>query len=179
MGLRRLGVRRSCRKPSTRTLTTSGPAASIVSPTTGLARHRPAPLARCYRMGGEVPGPGYAKSKGETMGHLMMPPPAAACSHCSSCTSPLYSSSRWRLRDLQEGRSQRGSGLVGLRSDLQLHHHAEGGGPAPLVGRFLLLPIIPFLGSLALLVISIIVLNDVSKSFGHGVDSPWDSCSCR
>jgi hypothetical protein len=33
---------------------------------------------------------------------------------------------------------------------------------------FLLLVIIPFLGSLALLVISIIVLNDVSKSFGHG-----------
>jgi hypothetical protein len=35
-------------------------------------------------------------------------------------------------------------------------------------GWFLLLPIIPLLGSLALLVISIIVLNDVSKSFGHG-----------
>jgi hypothetical protein len=35
-------------------------------------------------------------------------------------------------------------------------------------GWFLLLPIIPFLGSIALLVISIIVLNDVSKSFGHG-----------
>ncbi len=35
-------------------------------------------------------------------------------------------------------------------------------------GWFLLLPIIPFLGSLALLVIAIIVLNDVSKSFGHG-----------
>ena len=33
---------------------------------------------------------------------------------------------------------------------------------------FLLLPIVPYLGSLALLVISIIVLNDVSKSFGHG-----------
>jgi hypothetical protein len=33
---------------------------------------------------------------------------------------------------------------------------------------FLLLPIIPFLGSIALLVIGIIVLNDVSKSFGHG-----------
>ncbi len=35
-------------------------------------------------------------------------------------------------------------------------------------GWFLLLPIIPFLGSIALLVISIIVLHDVSKSFGHG-----------
>ena len=35
-------------------------------------------------------------------------------------------------------------------------------------GWFLLLPLVPFLGSLALLVISIIVLNDVSKSFGHG-----------
>jgi hypothetical protein len=33
---------------------------------------------------------------------------------------------------------------------------------------FLLLPIIPFVGSLALLVISIVILNDVSKSFGHG-----------
>jgi hypothetical protein len=33
---------------------------------------------------------------------------------------------------------------------------------------FLLLPIIPLIGSLALLVISIIVLHDVSKSFGHG-----------
>ena len=33
---------------------------------------------------------------------------------------------------------------------------------------FLLLAIIPFVGSLALLVVSIIVLNDVSKSFGHG-----------
>lgn len=33
---------------------------------------------------------------------------------------------------------------------------------------FVLLPIIPIVGSLALLVISIIVLNDVSKSFGHG-----------
>jgi hypothetical protein len=35
-------------------------------------------------------------------------------------------------------------------------------------GWFLLLPIIPFIGSLALLVIAIIVLHDVSKSFGHG-----------
>ena len=35
-------------------------------------------------------------------------------------------------------------------------------------GWFLLLPIVPFLGSLAFLVIAIIVLNDVSKSFGHG-----------
>jgi hypothetical protein len=33
---------------------------------------------------------------------------------------------------------------------------------------FLLLVIIPFIGSIALLVIGIIVLNDVSKSFGHG-----------
>ena len=33
---------------------------------------------------------------------------------------------------------------------------------------FLLLPLIPYLGSIALFVISIIVLNDVSKSFGHG-----------
>ncbi len=33
---------------------------------------------------------------------------------------------------------------------------------------FLLLPLIPYLGSLALLVISIFILNDVSKSFGHG-----------
>ncbi len=33
---------------------------------------------------------------------------------------------------------------------------------------FLLLVFIPFVGSLALLVVSIIVLNDVSKSFGHG-----------
>ena len=33
---------------------------------------------------------------------------------------------------------------------------------------FLLLPLIPYLGSLALLVISIFVLNDISKSFGHG-----------
>ncbi len=33
---------------------------------------------------------------------------------------------------------------------------------------FLLLPLVPYLGSLALLVISIFVLNDVSKSFGHG-----------
>jgi hypothetical protein len=33
---------------------------------------------------------------------------------------------------------------------------------------FVLLPIIPFLGSLAFLVIAIIVLHDVSKSFGHG-----------
>jgi hypothetical protein len=35
-------------------------------------------------------------------------------------------------------------------------------------GWFLLLPIIPLVGSLALLVVSIIVLHDVSKSFGHG-----------
>jgi hypothetical protein len=33
---------------------------------------------------------------------------------------------------------------------------------------FLLLVIVPFIGSLALLVVAIIVLNDVSKSFGHG-----------
>lgn len=33
---------------------------------------------------------------------------------------------------------------------------------------FVLLPIIPIVGSLALLVIGIIVLHDVSKSFGHG-----------
>jgi Family of unknown function (DUF5684) len=33
---------------------------------------------------------------------------------------------------------------------------------------FLLLVFIPIVGSLALLVVSIIVLNDVSKSFGHG-----------
>ncbi|MEI7860399.1 MAG: DUF5684 domain-containing protein, partial [Acidimicrobiales bacterium] len=33
---------------------------------------------------------------------------------------------------------------------------------------FLLLPLVPYLGSLALFVISIIVFNDVSKSFGHG-----------
>ena len=33
---------------------------------------------------------------------------------------------------------------------------------------FLLLPLVPYLGSIALLVISIFVLNDVSKSFGHG-----------
>ena len=33
---------------------------------------------------------------------------------------------------------------------------------------FLLLPIVPYVGSLAFLVISILVLNDVSKSFGHG-----------
>ena len=33
---------------------------------------------------------------------------------------------------------------------------------------FLLLAIIPFVGSLALLVVSIIILHDVSKSFGHG-----------
>ena len=33
---------------------------------------------------------------------------------------------------------------------------------------FLLLAIIPFIGGLALFVISIIILHDVSKSFGHG-----------
>ena len=33
---------------------------------------------------------------------------------------------------------------------------------------FILLPIVPILGSIAFLVVSIIVLNDVSKSFGHG-----------
>jgi len=33
---------------------------------------------------------------------------------------------------------------------------------------FLLLPLVPYLGSIALLVISIFILNDVSKSFGHG-----------
>ena len=33
---------------------------------------------------------------------------------------------------------------------------------------FLLLALVPFIGGLALLVVSIIVLNDVSKSFGHG-----------
>ncbi len=33
---------------------------------------------------------------------------------------------------------------------------------------FLLLVFVPFVGSLALLVVSIIVLHDVSKSFGHG-----------
>jgi hypothetical protein len=33
---------------------------------------------------------------------------------------------------------------------------------------FLLLAIVPFIGGLALFVISIFVLNDVSKSFGHG-----------
>ena len=33
---------------------------------------------------------------------------------------------------------------------------------------FLLLVFIPFVGSIGLLVVSIIVLNDVSKSFGHG-----------
>jgi hypothetical protein len=39
----------------------------------------------------------------------------------------------------------------------------------PLVwGWFLLLPIIPIVGSLGLLVVSIIILHDVSKSFGHG-----------
>ena len=33
---------------------------------------------------------------------------------------------------------------------------------------FLLLVLVPIVGSLALLVVSIIILNDVSKSFGHG-----------
>ncbi len=33
---------------------------------------------------------------------------------------------------------------------------------------FLLLPLFPYLGTIALLVLSIIVLNDVSKGFGHG-----------
>jgi len=33
---------------------------------------------------------------------------------------------------------------------------------------FLLLVFVPFIGSIGLLVVSIIVLNDVSKSFGHG-----------
>ena len=33
---------------------------------------------------------------------------------------------------------------------------------------FLLLAIVPYVGSLALFVISILILNDVSKSFGHG-----------
>jgi hypothetical protein len=33
---------------------------------------------------------------------------------------------------------------------------------------FLLLPLFPYLGSIALFVISIFILNDVSKSFGHG-----------
>jgi hypothetical protein len=33
---------------------------------------------------------------------------------------------------------------------------------------FLLLALIPFVGSIALLVVTIFVLNDVSKSFGHG-----------
>lgn len=33
---------------------------------------------------------------------------------------------------------------------------------------FLLLPLVPYLGSLALVIISIFILNDVSKSFGHG-----------
>jgi hypothetical protein len=33
---------------------------------------------------------------------------------------------------------------------------------------FLLLLIVPIVGSIALLVVSVIVLNDVSKSFGHG-----------
>ena len=33
---------------------------------------------------------------------------------------------------------------------------------------FLLLVLIPFIGGLALFVISIFILNDVSKSFGHG-----------
>lgn len=33
---------------------------------------------------------------------------------------------------------------------------------------FLLLPLVPYLGSIALFVISIFILNDISKSFGHG-----------
>ena len=33
---------------------------------------------------------------------------------------------------------------------------------------FLLLPLFPYLGSIALFVLWIIILNDVSKSFGHG-----------
>jgi hypothetical protein len=33
---------------------------------------------------------------------------------------------------------------------------------------FLLLAVIPIVGSIALLVVSIVILNDVSKSFGHG-----------
>jgi len=42
---------------------------------------------------------------------------------------------------------------------------------------FIFLAIIPFIGSIALLVIGIIVLNDVSKSFGHGVLSRSAWCS--
>ncbi len=43
-------------------------------------------------------------------------------------------------------------------------------------GWFLLLSVIPF-GSLAVFIIWIFVLNDISKSFGHGGRSQWGWCS--
>ena len=63
---------------------------------------------------------------------------------------------------------------AGIRPALPLHHHAAGRGqaeglglvPAPVPAGAI--PLIGLLASIGLLIVSIFVLNDISKSFGHG-----------
>jgi hypothetical protein len=118
---------------------------------------------------GEVPGPGYEESKGETMGHLMIATSGGGVFALFILYVALYFIFTLGVYGTYKKAGPNGdpawSAFVPIYNFIIMLKVA---GRPLWWGWFLLLPIIPFLGSLALLVISIIVLHDVSKSFGHG-----------
>jgi hypothetical protein len=120
-------------------------------------------------MVGEVPGSGYGESKGETMGHLMIASSGGTVFAFFILYVALYFIFTLGVYGTYKKAGPNGdpawSAFVPIYNFIVMLKVA---GRPLWWGWFLLLPIIPFLGSLALLVISIIVLNDVSKSFGHG-----------
>ena len=104
------------------------------------------------------------------MGHLLSATRSGGgAGISSSSTSPSTSSSPWVSRGPTRRPPPQGdpawAAFVPIYNFIVLLRVA--GRPATWAW-FLLLVFVPFVGSLALLVVSIIVLNDVSKSFGHG-----------
>lgn len=120
-------------------------------------------------MVGEVPGSGYEESKGEAMGHLMVASSGGTVFALFILYVAVYFIFTLGVYGTYKKAGTHGdpawSAFVPIYNFIIMLKVA---GRPLWWGWFLLLPIIPFLGSLALLVISIIVLNDVSKSFGHG-----------
>jgi hypothetical protein len=112
---------------------------------------------------------GPDESKGETMGHLL----AASYSYSSSSsgTGFIFELIFYVVTALGTYGAYKKAGQPGWAAFVPIYNFyilcKVAGRPGWWTWSLLLL-IIPFLGWIAFLVIAIIVLNDVSKSFGHG-----------
>ena len=112
---------------------------------------------------------GPDESKGETMGHLLAA--SYSYSYSSSGTSFIFELIFYFVTALGTYGAYKKAGQPGWAAFVPIYNFyilcKVAGRPVWWTWSLLLL-IIPFLGWIAFLVIAIIVLNDVSKSFGHG-----------